>query len=46
MVINNGRVAWKMNHGGGYRISVTVQFLAGGKKNATYNTTDTSYQAN
>ena len=46
MVINNGRVAWKMNHGGSYRISVTVQFLVGGKKNGTYNTADTSYQAN
>ena len=46
MVVNSGRVAWKMNHGGAYRISVTVQFLAGGKKNGTYNTADTAYQAN
>ena len=46
MVINGGRVAWKMDHPGGYRISVTVQFLAGGKKNGTYNTADTSYQSN
>ena len=46
MVVNSGRVAWRMNHSGSYRISVTVQFLAGGKKNGTYNTADTSYQAN
>ena len=46
MVTNGGRVAWRMNHPGGYRISVKVQFLVGGKKNATYNTADTSYQSN
>jgi len=46
MVINSGRVAWKMDHPGGYRVSVTVQFLVGGKKNGTYNTTDTAYQSN
>tara|TARA_Y100001972_G_scaffold29430_1_gene36284 strand:- start:1190 stop:3193 length:2004 start_codon:yes stop_codon:yes gene_type:complete len=46
MVINSGRPAWKMNHSGGYRISVKVEFLTGGKQNGTYNTADTSYQGN
>ena len=46
MLINNGRVAWRMNHPSAYRVSVTVQFLAGGKKDATYNISDTSYQGN
>ena len=46
MVTDGGRVAWKMDHSGGYRISVTVQFLAGGKKNGTYNTNDSAYGGN
>ena len=46
MVVNGGRPAWKMNHSGGYRVSVTVQFIHGGKADATYNISDTSYQAN
>ena len=46
MVTNGGRPAWKMDHGSGYRVSVKVQFLTGGKTDATYNISDTSYQAN
>ena len=46
MVNDGGRVAWKMDHSGGYRVSVTVQFLAGGKQNGTYNTADSAYGGN
>ena len=43
---DGGRPAWKMNHPSAYRISVTVQFIHGGKGDGTYNTSDTSYQGN
>ena len=46
MVIDGGRVAWRMSHSSSYRVSVSVQFLAGGKQNGTYNTASTSYQGN
>ena len=45
MVVDSGRVGWKMNHSGGYRVTVKVQFLAGGKQNGTYPNT-TSYTGN
>ena len=46
MVVDSGRPAWKMNHNGGYRVTVTVQFLSGGKQNGTYDGTTTSYTGN
>ena len=46
MVIDSGRPAWRMSHGGNYRVTVKVQFLAGGKQNATYDATTSSYTTN
>ena len=46
MVVDSGRVGWKMNHGGSYRVTVTVQFLAGGKQDGTFDGTTTSYTGN
>ena len=46
MVVDSGRPAWRMSHGGGYRVTVKVEFLTGGKQDGTYDGSTTSYTGN